>query len=133
MDAGAAVTDLGSSHRRRPVFPARRARGPAHALRDILIGLAILVRPRPEPLDGGVDDPRVQFLKAFPGEALPVEHAGTEIFKDHIAAPNQLLDHLFAVWRFQIDRNAALVRVQHREIEDRKSTRLNSSHVEISY
>src|SRR5262249_51719463 len=51
------------------------------------------------------------------GEALAVEHAGAEILDDNVAAPDQLLDHRLAFWRFQIDRDAALVRVQHREIE----------------
>ena len=117
VDAGAAVADLRAGHGRRPVLPAGRAGRPAHALRDILIGLAIGVRPGAEPLDRGVDDPRVQLLKALPGEALPVEHAGAEILDDDVAAPDQLLDHRLALRRLQVDGDAALVRVQHREIE----------------
>src|ERR1700730_16781030 len=117
MHPGAAVTDLRAGHGWRAVLPARRARRAAHTLRDIFIGLAVLVRPRTEAFDRGVDDPRVQFLKALPGEALAVEHAGAEILDDHIGAPDQLLDHGPALRRLQIDRDAALVRIQHREIE----------------
>src|SRR5207237_2931924 len=61
--------------------------------------------------------PRVQLLEALPGEALAIEHAGAEILDDDVAAPNQLLDHRLAFGRLQIDGDAALVRVQHREIE----------------
>src|SRR5207244_4764987 len=86
MHAGAAVADLRAGHRRRAVFPAGGAGRTAHALRDILIGLEIGVAAGAEPLDRGVDDPRVQFLEARPGEALPVEHARAEILDDDVAA-----------------------------------------------
>src|SRR5207237_2709857 len=78
MHAGAAVADLRAGDGRRAVFPAGRAGGAAHALRDILIGLEIGVAAGAEPLDRGIDRARVQFLDAGPGEALPVEHPGSE-------------------------------------------------------
>src|SRR5205085_3292205 len=117
MHAGAAVADLRAGDGRWAVFPAGRARGAAHALRDILVGLEIGVAARAESLDRGVGDARVQLLEPRPGEPLPVEHAGAEILDHHIAAAHQLFQYLFAARRFQIDRDAALVRVQHREIE----------------
>ncbi len=109
--------DLGAGHGRRPLFPAGRAGRPAHALRDILIGLEVGIAPRPEALDRGVDHPRVQLLEARPGKALAVEHAGPEILDHDVRAADQLFEHLLAAGRLQIDRDAALVGVQHREIE----------------
>ena len=44
-----------------PSSPAGRAGRPAHALRDILIGLEIGVAAGPEPLDRGVDDARIDL------------------------------------------------------------------------
>ena len=117
MHAGAAVADLRAGDGRRPVLPAGRAGRAAHALRDILIGLEIGVAARAEPLDRGIDDARVDFLDALPGETLPVEHAGAEILDHDVAAPDQVFEDLLAARRFQVDRDAALVRVQHREIE----------------
>ena len=69
VDAGAAVADLRAGDGRRAVFPAGRAGRAAHALRDVLIGLAIDKRAGAEPLDRGVDDARVELLEALPGEA----------------------------------------------------------------
>src|SRR5260221_297576 len=80
MHAGAAVADLRAGDSRRPVLPAGRAGSAAHALRDILIRLEIGVAAGAEPLDRGVDDAWVQFLKARPGEALPVENARPKVF-----------------------------------------------------
>ena len=117
MHAGAAVADLRAGDGRRPVLPAGRAGGAAHALRDIFIGLEIGVAARPEPLDRGIDDARVDLLDALPGKTLPVEHAGAEILDHHIAVPDQVFEDLLAGRRFQVERDAALVRVQHREIE----------------
>ncbi len=117
MHAGAAVADLRPGHGRRAVVPAGRAGRPAHALRDVLIGLAIDIGAGAEALDRGVDDARVQFLEPLPRKTLAVEHARAEIFEDHVAAPDQILDDPPAARRFQIDRDAALVRVQHREVE----------------
>src|SRR5262249_47828146 len=70
-----------------------------------------------KPLDRGVDDARVEFPDALPGKALAVEDARSEILDHHIAAPDQLLQYLLAAGRFEIDRDRALVRVEHREIE----------------
>src|SRR5207248_4016840 len=72
---------------------------------------------RAEPLDRSVDDPRVQLLKPLPGETLSVEHAGAKIFEHDVAAPHQILDDLLPLGRLQVHRDAALVRIQHREIE----------------
>src|SRR5689334_4645966 len=97
MDAGAAVADLRAGHGRRAVFPARGARRPAHALRDILIRLAVDIGAGAEAFDRGVDDPGIELLEALPGETLPVEHARAEILDDDVAAPHQLLDHRLAL------------------------------------
>src|ERR1700730_4755511 len=96
VDAGAAVADLRPGDCRRTVFPAGRAGRAAHALRDILIGLEIGVAAGAEPLDRGVDDARVEFLEARPGEALPVEDPRPKIFDNYVAAAHQLFHYLFA-------------------------------------
>jgi hypothetical protein len=86
-------------------------------LRDVLIRLALAIGAGAEALDRGVDDARVQFAEALPGETLAVEDAGAEILQYHVAPAHQFLDDLSALRRLQIYRDAALVRIEHREVE----------------
>src|SRR5439155_12837855 len=68
VHAGAAVADLGAGHGRRAIFPARRARCPAHALCDILVSLEVGVAAGSKALDRGIDHARIKSLEALPGE-----------------------------------------------------------------
>src|SRR5262249_49534104 len=72
---------------------------------------------RAEALDRGIDDARVDLLDAAPGEALPIEHAGSEILDQDVALLQEPDEDVLAMGRFHIDGDAALVAVQHGEIE----------------
>src|ERR1051325_4680635 len=92
VNTGARVTDLRAGHERHAVDLARRRRRAAGALRHVLVDLAVLERAGPETLHRGVDHPRIALL-------------------------DQLREDLLAGLGFRVERDAALVRVQHREVE----------------
>ncbi len=56
-------------------------------------------------------------MDAFPGKAHAVERARSEILHQHIAGLHQTLEDFLAPRILGIDRDRALVMVQHREIE----------------
>ena len=114
---GSRVADLRAGHQRRAVAEAGGGGGAARALGDVLVDLAVLVGARPEALDRGVDHRRVQLLDALPGVAHAVEHAGAEVLDQHVARLDQPLQHLLALRVLGVERDGALVVVQHREIE----------------
>jgi hypothetical protein len=117
MDAGARIADLRAGRGRWAVPPAGRAHRAAHGLGNRLIGLAIDIGARAEALDGGVDDPRVDLLDPLPGEALAVEHARRKILDQDVAFLEEPDEDLLPLRRLHVDGDAALVAVQHREIE----------------
>src|SRR6185436_7810253 len=49
-------------------------------------------------------------------EAKPVEHAGAEVFDEHVRAIDELPEHLLAARRFQVEPDAPLVAVDRQEI-----------------
>src|SRR3984957_7248599 len=117
MQAGAAVADLRAGHQWRTVVEAGGGSGTAGALRDVFIHLAVLVRSGAEALDRGDDHLRIELLDALPGKTHPIERAGRKILDQHIAMPDQLLEHRLAVLAFGVERDRALVMVQHREVQ----------------
>ncbi len=62
MQTRAAVADLRAGDQRNPVAETGRRSRAARALRDVLVDLAVLERPRPEALDRGDDHARVDLL-----------------------------------------------------------------------
>jgi hypothetical protein len=86
-------------------------------LRDVLVDLAILVRTGAEALDRCDDHARIELLDALPGEAHAVERAGREVLDQHVAMPDQRLEHRLALRMLRIEGDRALVVVQHREVE----------------
>src|SRR6266568_291689 len=56
-------------------------------------------------------------MDLLPAEAEPVEHAGPEILHDDVALPQQVDEHLLALGGLHVDRDRALVAVEHREIQ----------------
>src|SRR5262245_16740718 len=117
MQAGTAVSDLCAGNERRPVSEAGRRRRAAGALGHVLINLAVLVRPGSETFHGGIDHAWIEFLDALPGKAHAIECPGCEILHEHIAPFHQALEDLHALLVFAVDRDRALVMVQHGEIE----------------
>jgi hypothetical protein len=73
--------------------------------------------PVGEALHGGQDHPGIEFLDAGPGEAHPVQRPGAEILDHHVGILDQLLQHFLAGLGLGVQRQRALVRVEHREVE----------------
>ena len=117
MQPGPGIADLGTGHKRRPIAEAGGRGRSAGALGDVLVDLAIFVWARPEALDRSEDDLRVELLDPRPGEPHAVERTGSEILDHHVTGLHQPLENLLAVGVLGIDRDGALVVVQHREIE----------------
>ena len=123
QDAGHAVysrariADLGAGGQGHAVLEAGRAHGAAHGLGDGFIRLEVHVGPFSESLDGGVNQPGIELLDAFPGETLAVQHAGGEVLHHHVAELDQPGENLLALFGFQIEGDAALVAIEHGEIQ----------------
>ena len=117
VDAGTRVADLGAGHGRRAVLEAGGGRRAAGALGDVLVDLEVLVGAGPEALDRGIDQARVELLNMRPGKAHAVERAGREILHHDVADIDQLAEDLLALLGLGIEGEAALVAVQHREVE----------------
>ena len=114
---GAAVADLRAGHQRRALAEAGCRRSAAGALRDVLIDLAVLVGAGAKALHRGDDHARVGLVDVLPGQAHAVERAGREILDQHVAMLDQALEDVLALGMLGIDRDRALVAVEHREVE----------------
>ena len=117
MQPGAGIADLRAGDERRPLAEAGGGGGAAGALGDVLVDLAVLVGAGAEALDRGHDHARVELVDVLPGEPHAVERAGREVLHQHVAMLDQALDDLLALGMLGIDRDRALVAVEHREIE----------------
>ena len=117
MQAGAAIADLRAGHQRRALAEAGGRGGAAGALRDVLIDLAVLVGTRAKTLHRRDDHARVGLVDVLPGQAHAVERAGREILDQHVAMLDQALEDFLALGMLGVDRDRALVAVEHREIE----------------
>src|SRR5690606_14988274 len=109
VHAGPGIADLGARDEGRTILEAGRARGTAHALRDVLIGFAIGVGAGAEAFDRGVDHPGIELVDDLPAEALAGERAGREVLDQNIAGLDQPLEDLLALLGLGIDGDAALV------------------------
>jgi len=117
MQPGAAVADLRAGDQRQAVAEAGGGGRAAGALRDVLVHLAIFIGAGTEALDGGDDQPRVDLSDGFPGKTHAVEHAGAEVFHQHVARRHQRGQHLLASGVLGVEGNGALVVVEHGEIQ----------------
>src|SRR5258706_15517875 len=117
MNTGSRIADLRAGHQRRAVVEPGGARRAAGTLGDILVNFAVLVRAGAEPFDRSVDQARVKFVNYFPGKTLTVERTGREILHHHVAGFDQLAKNFFAFFMFRVDRDTALVAVEHGEIQ----------------
>src|SRR3984885_5307052 len=117
MQPGAAVADLRPGDQRQAVAETGGRCRPAGALRDVLIDLAILKGTGTETLDRGHDQFRIDVLDLLPAEPHAIEHAGAEIFHQHVAAPDQRGQHFLALRVLGVERDRALVVIEHGEIQ----------------
>ena len=117
MQAGAEVADLRAGHQRHAVMEAGGRGRTAGALRHVLVDLAVLVGAGAEALHRGHDHARVERVDVLPGESHAVERAGREVLDQHVAGLHQALQHLHALLALGVERDRALVVVEHGEIE----------------
>jgi hypothetical protein len=117
MEAGAGIADLRAGYERRAVAEPGGRRRAACALRDVLVNLALFVRPRAEALDRRHDHARIQLVDALPGEPHAIERSGREVLHQHVAGLDQPLDDFLALRMLRIDGDRPLVTVEHREIQ----------------
>src|SRR3984893_5158907 len=117
VEPGAGIANLGAGDQRRPFAEAGSGRGAAGALRNVLVDLAILVRAGAEALHRRYDHLRIGLVDVVPGEPHAVEGAGGEILHQHVAMLDQPLEDFLALGVFGIDRDRALVAVEHGEVE----------------
>src|SRR5581483_10715533 len=117
VDAGARVADLRAGDERHAIDLAGRRGGAAGALRDVLVDLAVLERTRTESLHRGVDHPRIDLLNLLPRKAHPIDRARRVVLDHHVAAFDEFGEDLLTRRGLRVEGDAALVRVQHREVE----------------
>src|SRR3954451_4033967 len=117
MDSGAGVTDLRASRDRRTVLEAGGRHGPTHRLRDDFVGLEVEIPSRTEALDGGIDQARVDLAQPLPGEAEPIDDAGAEVLHEDVDPRDQIGEDPLALVALHIQRDAALIAVEHREVQ----------------
>src|SRR5262245_18765760 len=117
MKPGAAIADLRASDQRRSVTETRGRGRTARALRNVLVDLAILIRAGAEAFHRSHDHARIELVDVLPGEAHAIERAGGEILNEHIAGLDQLVEHTLALRMLGVDRDRALVVIEHREVE----------------
>ena len=117
MQAGARIADLRAGDERRAVTETGGRGRAAGALRDVLVDLAVLVRAGAKALHRRDDHTRVGLVDVIPGQPHAVERAGGEVLNQHVAALDQLVEHALALRVLRIDRDRALVVVEHGEVE----------------
>ncbi len=118
MHAGAAVTERDSGLERRRLGRAGHREDAARGLADHVE--ALVVRPRPpraEPLDGRVDDVRLDRLHRVVGEAEFLEHPVRVVLRDDVGARDQPSQHLAAALLLEVERDRTLVGVEHQEVD----------------
>jgi len=115
--AGPRVADLRSGGDRRTVLEPRGAHRAAHRLGDDLVCLEVGVPAPAEAFDGGVDDARVDLLQTFPAEAKPIHHPGAEVLHQDVGLSDEVSKDLLPVVALQVQGDAALVAVEHGEVE----------------
>ena len=117
MHARAGISNLGSRTGRRAIIPARGAHGSSHGLGDGLVCLAVCERTGAEPLAGGIDYARIDLPDDLPTESLAVQSAGRKVFDQHVTLLDQLPKNLLSFWGLGVDGDAALIAVEHGEIQ----------------
>src|ERR1700722_9211978 len=117
MQPGAAIADLRAGDERQSVAKTGGGGGAAGALRDVLIHLAILVGTGAEALDRRHDHLRIEGVDLFPRKSHAVEYAGAEILHQDITALDQCGEDFLALGILGVERDRALVIVEHGEIQ----------------
>src|SRR5882757_3462935 len=117
MDSGARVTDLCTGRHGRPVLETCGGHRTTHRLRDDFVGLEVEELAGTESLDRGIDQARVDLTQPFPGEPEPIDDTGAEVLNEDVDAGHEISEDLLALVAFHVDGDAALVAVEHREVE----------------
>ena len=86
---------------------------PTHHLDHFIERRAVVVRPRQETLEAGVDESLMRGRQAGVVQAVLGHGAGLEVFCDHIGSGAQAARRCSAVRMLQVELNAFLVAVEH--------------------
>src|SRR5687768_15758917 len=135
MHSRSTVADLRAGDQRRAVIEAGRRRSAASTLRDVLVDLAVFVGPGAETLDRRDNHARIEFVDMLPGQTHAVQRAWAEILHQHVAFLDQRFENLLSLRIPGIDRDRALIPVEHREIQAvyaRNVTELAASDVPLA-
>ena len=116
VDAGAGVADGGAAADGLAIGKAGHAHHAAGGLGDHVEALVLAVRAgEPEALDTRHDDPWIGRAQALVVEAELLHQAGREVLDHDVGLLDHLQEERPAVGVFQVDRHAALVRVEDQE------------------
>jgi hypothetical protein len=125
VDTGAGVADGGAATDGLAIFEPSHAHHPTRRLGDHVEALVLAVGAgQPEALDAGHDDARVRRAQALVVEAQLLHQAGREVLDHDVGALDHLQEERAALRLLQIDRHAALVRV-----EDEEEHRVQAGHL----
>ncbi|MNS54088.1 hypothetical protein D3C72_868680 [compost metagenome] len=118
VHAGVGIAQRRGGHRRRAI-PEAGGRGSAtRALRHVLVDLQVfIVVAVAEALDRSHDHLRVQLVDALPRETHAVQRARAEVLDQHVRFADQLLQDLLAFRLLGVQRERALVAVEHGEVQ----------------
>src|SRR5262249_27309545 len=117
VNAGPGIADLRPGHEWNAIDLTRRRGRSAGTLRDVLIDLPVFVGTGTEPLYRRVDHARVDLLDFLPREAHAIDGARGVVLDHHVALLDQLREDALASLGLRVQRDGALVAVQHREIQ----------------
>ncbi len=118
VHAGVGIAQRRRGHRRRAVPEAGGRSRAAGALGHVLVDLQVfIVVAVAEALDRSHDHLGVQFVDALPREAHAVQRTRAEVLDQHVRFADQLLEDLLAFRLLGIQRQAALVAVEHGEVQ----------------
>ena len=125
MRAGQEVDDRGAGLHRRLVGEAGGVHHAGEGLHGEVHGRVVAVGAiAPIARGGRVDEPREARLQRIPAQAQPVHHAGPEILHQHVGGLQQAQQQRAALFGFQVERDGALVGVEHGERQRRAARTL---------
>jgi hypothetical protein len=120
MRARQEVGDRGAGLHRRPVGEAGGVHHAGKGLHGEIHGRVVAIGAiAPVARGGRVDEPRAARLYGIPAEAEPVHDTGAEILHQHIRGREQSPEQRAALVGLQVERDGALVGVEHGEWQRR--------------
>ena len=124
VDAGEEIDHRRPGFQRRPVRHAGDADQAGHRL-DRQIHRQIVAVGAGQAISGarGVDQPRVDLVQHLEADAEPVHHPRRKVLQQHVALLGHAKQQLLAALVLEVERDRALVRVEHRDRKGRALAR----------